>query len=78
MSSFLSGLPLKLSLILAIGAQNAFVLPQGLRGAHVFAVCLVCSLTDAVLIAAGVAGFGWIVAAAPALVPFLTGAARPS
>lgn len=71
MNSFLSGFALGLSLILAIGAQNAFVLRQGLRQAHVFAVCLVCSLSDAVLIAAGVAGFGWIVAAAPEFVSVL-------
>ena len=72
MSSFFSGFALGLSLILAIGAQNAFVLRQGLRRAPVFAVCLVCSLSDAVLIAAGVSGFGWIVAVAPGLVPLLT------
>ena len=46
------------SLILAIGAQNAFVLRQGLRREHVAAVVAVCALSDAVLIAAGVAGFG--------------------
>ena len=46
------------SLILAIGAQNAFVLRQGIRGEHVLAVVLVCALSDALLIGAGVAGFG--------------------
>ena len=46
-----------LSLILAIGAQNAFVLRQGLMRAHVFWLCLLCALSDAILIAAGVAGF---------------------
>ncbi len=55
------------SLILAIGAQNAFVLRQGLVGAHVFWVCLACALSDAVLIAAGVAGMGALVAELPAL-----------
>lgn len=54
-----------LSLILAIGAQNAFVLRQGLTGQHVFALCLFCAASDAVLIAAGVAGFGWLVTLAP-------------
>lgn len=49
-----------LSLILAIGAQNAFVLRQGLKGEHIFAVCLACSLSDSILIALGVAGFGKI------------------
>ena len=53
-----AGFGLGLSLILAIGAQNAFVLRQGLRGSHVFWVCLTCALSDAVLIAAGVSGFG--------------------
>lgn len=45
------------SLILAIGAQNAFVLRQGLRAEHVLAVVAVCALSDALLIAVGVAGF---------------------
>lgn len=48
------------SLILAIGAQNAFVLRQGLMRSHVFPLCLFCAVSDAVLIAAGVAGFGAI------------------
>ena len=47
-----------ISLILAIGAQNAFVLRQGLRREHVLAVVAVCAVSDAVLIGAGVAGFG--------------------
>lgn len=49
------------SLILAIGAQNAFVLRQGLIGQHVFALCLFNAVSDALLIAAGVLGFGWLV-----------------
>ena len=69
MTSFLSGFALSLSLIAAIGAQNAFVLRQGLRGEHVAAVVAVCALSDAVLIAAGVAGFGALVEAAPWIVP---------
>ena len=69
MTAFLSGLLLCLSLIVAIGAQNAFVLRQGLRREHVFAVCVVCALSDAVLISAGVAGFGALVTAAPWLTP---------
>ncbi|MEM9268221.1 MAG: LysE/ArgO family amino acid transporter [Pseudomonadota bacterium] len=47
-----------LSLILAIGAQNAFVLRQGLMRAHVFWICLTCAASDALLITAGVLGFG--------------------
>lgn len=62
---FLTGL----SLILAIGAQNAFVLRQGIRREHVGAVVAVCALSDAVLIAAGVAGFGTVTEALPWLVP---------
>ena len=57
-----SGFLLGASLIIAIGAQNAFVLRQGLRQKFVFAVCLVCALSDALLIAAGVAGLGALVA----------------
>ena len=53
------------TLILAIGAQNAFVLRQGLRRHHVFWVCLTCALSDAVLIAAGVSGFGALAEAVP-------------
>ena len=66
-ASAIPGFFLGLSLILAIGAQNAFVLRQGLRRAHVFAVCLTCALSDALLIAAGVAGFGLLTQSLPAL-----------
>lgn len=65
MAAFLPGFALGFSLILAIGAQNAFVLRQGLRGEHVFWVCLTCALSDAVLIAAGVTGFGALAKAVP-------------
>ena len=58
------GFLLGLSLIVAIGAQNAFVLRQGLLRQHVLAVCLVCAVSDALLIAAGVAGFGVLVQSA--------------
>src|SRR5690554_3573354 len=61
MSALLSGFFLGLSLILAIGAQNAFVLKQGLRKENVFLVCLTCALSDAILISAGVFGFAYIV-----------------
>jgi L-lysine exporter family protein LysE/ArgO len=57
------------SLIVAIGAQNAFVLRQGLRNEHVFAVCATCALSDLVLITVGVAGFGKLVSWLPWLVP---------
>ena len=56
LSAFLTGFILGFSLILAIGAQNSFVLRQGLMGRHIFAVALFCSLSDALLIFIGVAG----------------------
>ncbi|WP_095590378.1 LysE/ArgO family amino acid transporter [Actibacterium ureilyticum] len=65
MWAFQSGFALGFSLILAIGAQNAFVLRQGLRQEHVFAICLTCAVSDAVLIAGGVAGFGALAQAVP-------------
>lgn len=57
MGAYFTGLGLGFSLIVAIGAQNAFVLRQGLRREHVFAICLTCALSDAVLILFGVFGF---------------------
>src|SRR5471032_57250 len=70
-TAFVPGFLLGLSLIIAIGAQNAFVLRQGLRKEHVFWVCLICALSDAALIAAGVAGFGALVTAVPWLAPVM-------
>lgn len=67
--AFFSGLTMGLGLIVAIGAQNAFVLRQGLRNEHVFAVCLTCGLSDAVLVTLGVAGFGKITTLFPWLEP---------
>ena len=61
----LAGYLLAISLIAAIGAQNAFVLRQGLRREHVLAVVLTCALSDAVLMAAGVTGFGAVQAQVP-------------
>ena len=69
MTSFLAGFALGLSLIVAIGAQNAFVLRQGIRKRHVGAVVLTCILSDAILIAAGVVGFGALVHQYPMLEP---------
>lgn len=65
LSVLLAGFGLGLSLIVAIGAQNAFVLRQGLRGEHVLAVVLVCALSDALLITAGVAGVGALLQQVP-------------
>lgn len=56
-----------LSLIVAIGAQNAFVLRQGIRREHVLPVVLICGLTDALLELLGVAGIGFVVQRAPIL-----------
>ena len=64
----LAGVGLGLSLIVAIGAQNAFVLRQGLRREHVAAVVAVCAVSDVVLILAGVAGTGAVLERVPWLV----------
>ncbi|UIP57583.1 Arginine exporter protein ArgO [Agromyces marinus] len=69
---FAAGLGLGLSLIVAIGAQNVFVLRQGVRREHVFVVAAICAASDAVLIAAGVGGMG----AALQAMPWLVGIAR--
>lgn len=70
-SAFLPGFMLGFSLILAIGAQNAFVLRQGLRGEHVLAICLACALSDAILILAGVTGFTVISSQLPWIEPVM-------
>jgi L-lysine exporter family protein LysE/ArgO len=62
-TAFLSGLLFSLSLIVAIGAQNAYVLRQGALRSHVGTVIAICAVSDVVLIAAGVAGIGAIVSA---------------
>lgn len=67
MNAFISGFSLGISLILAIGAQNAFVLKQGIKKEHVFIICFVCALSDAILIFAGVSGFGYLVEQFPSL-----------
>jgi L-lysine exporter family protein LysE/ArgO len=69
LSVYVTGFLTGLSLIVAIGAQNAFVLRQGLMGVHVFAVSLACSLSDAALIALGVTSFRQIAVAAPWFLP---------
>src|SRR5436190_15921268 len=68
----IAGLGFGLSLIIAIGAQNAFVLRQGLRREHVLAVVAVCALSDIVLIAVGVGGLGSLIQAAPWLLDTMT------
>ena len=61
LNSALHGFAMALSLIVVIGAQNAFVLKQGIKQQHVFAVCLCCALSDAILISVGVLGFSELV-----------------
>jgi len=72
LNTAIQGWLVAISLILAIGAQNAFVLRQGIRREHVAWVVAVCALSDAILIAAGVAGFG----AASKALPWLGDAMR--
>lgn len=67
MLTFIQGFTLSLALIVAIGAQNAFVLRQGLRRAHVPEVVLFCVLADALLVAAGVYGMAGVLGAQPQL-----------
>ena len=67
MQALFSGFGLGLSLILAIGAQNAFVLRAGLLKRYVFIVCLTCSLSDALLIYIGVNGLGRFVQSMPVI-----------
>ncbi|MCV7153312.1 amino acid transporter [Mycobacterium pyrenivorans] len=64
----LTGFATTMTLIAAIGAQNAFVLRQGIRGEHVMPVVALCAVSDLVLIFAGIAGFGALIAAHPDVV----------
>ncbi|MFC7527842.1 LysE/ArgO family amino acid transporter [Actinoplanes sp. GCM10030250] len=67
-ASALAGFAASAVLIIAIGAQNAFVLRQGLRREHVLPVVLTCALSDLALISAGIAGLGAVLTAQPGLV----------
>lgn len=67
MPAFFTGYLTAVSLILAIGAQNALVLRHGLAQSHVFAICLFCALSDAILILLGVAGFSALTTLWPSL-----------
>jgi len=71
-AAFFSGFVLSAALITAIGAQNLFVLRQGLRREHVGAIVLFCGLADALLIMAGVAGVGAFLAAIPQITTALS------
>ena len=72
--AFTQGLLLSLGLTMAIGAQNAFVLRQGLRREHVLAMVLFCVAMDALLVLVGVTGMGGVLAQQPAVAQALTGA----
>jgi L-lysine exporter family protein LysE/ArgO len=71
-TSFGTGFALSASLIVAIGAQNAFVLRQGLRREHVLPIVAFCAIADALLMAAGVAGVGSVLQRVPVLADVLT------
>ena len=68
LTPLLIGFATGLTLIVAIGAQNAFILRQGIRREHVLPVVAVCTVSDVALMAAGVAGFGALVTAHPQVV----------
>ena len=71
LTSAFAGFSASFVLIVAIGAQNAFVLRQGLRREHVLPVVLTCAVSDLMLIAAGIAGLGAVVTARPATVTLI-------
>lgn len=71
-SAFTTGFVLMATLIVAIGAQNAFVLRQGIRKEHVAAIVAFCALADLILMSAGVAGLAGVLGQSPALVALLT------
>lgn len=76
MQTAFAGFTLSFGLILAIGAQNAFVLRQGLQREHVFAVCLAAALSDAILITVGISSFEAVSRLLPWVAPvFLYGGA---
>ena len=71
-TSYLHGFGTGGGLIVAIGAQNAFVLSQGVRGNHHLLIALICILCDALFISLGVVGFGAAVAGSPTLSQWAT------
>ncbi|MCL1137420.1 LysE/ArgO family amino acid transporter [Shewanella pneumatophori] len=64
-TAFIQGMGIGGSLIMAVGAQNAFVLKQGLKRSHSLPIAAICSFIDAVMITAGVAGLGHLILAFP-------------
>ena len=72
LNASLAGFALGGGLIVAIGAQNAFVIRQGVLNQHVFWVCLFCAFSDAILIWAGTFGLGILLQQMPLLMPIMT------
>jgi L-lysine exporter family protein LysE/ArgO len=72
LTAAISGFLLGASLIIAIGAQNAFILRQGLLRQHVFVLSLICAASDALLIGLGVAGLGTLISQSPRLISVVT------
>ena len=64
-TQFLAGFLACMALIVAIGAQNSFVLQQGIRREHLLPITLICALSDALLIGAGIAGLGALIQSSP-------------
>jgi len=69
---FLKGLLLGASLIIAIGAQNAFILRQGIKQTHILPAILTAAITDALLIGIGVLGFSYLIEQHPTLITGIT------
>jgi L-lysine exporter family protein LysE/ArgO len=72
LSAILAGFALGGGLIVAIGAQNAFVIRQGVLNSHIFWICLFCAVSDAILIWGGTYGLGIILKQLPLLTPVMT------
>lgn len=66
-TALLHGFLVQMGLIMAIGPQNSFVLTQGLRRGHIGLICLICTLSDVILIALGVGGMAALLQATPAV-----------
>lgn len=67
-----AGFLISLTLIIAIGAQNAFILRMGLLRSHIWVLCLICAISDALLIGLGVSGMGAFVDSHPDLLFWVT------
>ena len=68
LQSYIQGMAVGFSLIIAIGAQNAFILKQGLKKQYVFWLCAICAASDSILILLGVLGFSHVVQSHPEII----------